>query len=400
MSALPLAGIRVLDLATVLAAPVAATMLGDFGAEVVKIEAPGTGDFTRGAAENSSAGRRSLQWVQEGRNKKSVTIDLRTAAGQQLVRDLVPHFDVVVTNFRRPTLEKWGLTPEQLHELHPTGVIASLTGYGLTGPNQDRGAFDRIASAYSGLTYVTGELGGPPMRSGFAMIDYSAAYLAAYAIVMCIYHRDVNGGSGQIIDLALYEAGFRASEDALLDYTVNGRIRSRNGNLNTAIVPASDFTTADGRWVSVHAGTDSLFHRLVATLEMQDLEFDPRFASMSDRVANQEELYSIIAKWMIGQRAEAAVDLLNQSGVPAAMIMSIADIAADPHYRVRGTIVDVKDEEYGVLSMVAPLPQLSETPGRIQSLGPALGEHTSEVLTETLGLSEQTLLALQQAGVI
>ena len=397
---LPLAGIRVLDLATVLAAPVAATMLGDFGAEVVKIEEPVNGDFTRGTSADISIGRRSLQWLQEGRNKKSVTIDLRTAAGQQLVKDLVPHFDVIITNFRLPTLERWGLTPEQLHQLHPSGIIAALTGYGLTGPYRDRGAFDRIASAYSGLTFVTGEPGGPPMRSGFAMIDYSAAYLAAFAVVMCLYHRDVHGATGQIIDLALYEAGFRASEDALLDYVVNGRVRSRNGNLNSTIVPASDFETSDGRWVSVHAGTESLFRRMIATIGRSDLESDPRFSSMLARVENQSALYSIIAEWMIDQQADSVVNLLNESGVPAALIMSIADIAVDPHYLDRGTIVDVKDDEYGVLSMVAPLPKLSETPGRIGSLGPALGEHTAQVLSETLGLSEQFLLGLHQDGVI
>jgi crotonobetainyl-CoA:carnitine CoA-transferase CaiB-like acyl-CoA transferase len=397
---LPLAGVRVLDVATVLAAPVAATMLGDFGAEVVKVEEPGIGDFTRRGAAESSAGRRSLQWLQEGRNKKSVTVDLRKAAGQQLVRELVPHFDVIVTNFRPPTLERWGLGPQELHELHPAGVIAALTGYGLTGPYRDRGAFDRVASAFSGLTYVSGEPDGPPMRSGYAVIDYCAAYLAAFAIVTCLYHRDVHGGGGQIIDLALYEAGFRASEHALLDYTANGRVRSRNGNHNPFIVPASDFTTSDGRRVSVHAGTDPLFRRLIAAIGRPELAADPRFATMSARLGNQAALYEAIAEWMGEQRADDAVEMLNRAGVPAAPIMSIADIAADPHYRERQTIVDVDDDEYGRLSMVAPLPRLSRTPGRIDGLGPALGEHTEEVLTQTLGLGEQDIAELREAGVV
>lgn len=397
---LPLEGIRVLDLATVLAAPVTATMLGDFGAEVVKVEEPGRGDFTRDGPGSSTPGRRSLQWIQEGRNKKSVTVDLHTPRGQELVRDLVPHFDVVVMNFRPPTLEKWDLTPQRLQEINPQAVLVLVTGYGMSGPFSDRGAFDRVASAYSGLTYVSGEPEGAPTRTGYAVIDYMAAYLAAFATVTALYDRDLNGGVGQIVDLGLYEAGFRASENALLSYAALGEVRERQGNRNLQIVPASDFDTADERRISLHAGTDALFRKLAMVIDMPQLATDPRFATRECRVANQDELYSLIAAWAGRLPADDAVRALNDAGVPASPIMSVADIAADRHYRERGTITTVADDDWGDLPMVAPLPRLSGTPGRIRSLGPRLGEHTEAILTDLLGLDQRSVDALRADGVI
>ncbi|MDI9948504.1 MULTISPECIES: CaiB/BaiF CoA transferase family protein [Rhodococcus] len=397
---LPLEGIRVLDLSTVLAAPVTATFLGDFGAEVVKVEEPGTGDFTRAGLGSEDGRHRSLQWVQEGRNKKSVTIDLRTECGRDLVRQLIPQFDVVVSNYRPPTLEKWGLGPETLQQLNPRAVLVFITGYGLTGPYRDRGAFDRISSAFAGLTYVSGEPDRDPVRSGYSVVDYMSAYLAAFATVTALYHRDHRGGTGQIIDLGLYEAGFRASENALLAYGAAGQIRERLGNKNLGIVPASDFDTADERRISLHAGTDPLFRKLAAVLERPDLATDPRFATRTDRVVHQDALYSIITDWVADQTADHAVKLLNDADIPAAPIMNIADIAADPHYSERGTVVTVDDEQHGVLPMAAPLPRMTGTPGRIRTLGPDLGEHTDAVLTEMLGLSGDDLARLRTDGVI
>ncbi|MFJ6422854.1 CaiB/BaiF CoA transferase family protein [Streptomyces hydrogenans] len=396
MSSLPLAGIRVLDLSTVLAAPVTATFLGDFGAEVVKVEEPGRGDFTRGAA----AGGRSPYWAQEARNKKSVTADLRTAAGQRLVRDLVPHFDVVITNYRPPTLQKWGLDPDALRALAPDTVLVYVTGYGLTGPYRDRGSFDRIASAFAGLTHVTGDPDRPPVRSGYSTIDYMAAYLGAFSVVTALYHRDTAGGGGQVIDLALYEAGFRASEDALTAHATTGRIRERLGNRNPLIVPASDFTTADGRRLSLHAGTDPLFRRLTALMGRPELADAPEYATRGARAAHAEPLYAVIAEWVAEHTADDLAERLNDAGVPASPLMSIADIAADPHYLERGSIVRVEDPEFGELPMPAPIPHLSETPGSIRTTGPALGEHTTEVYRELLGLTPADLAALHAGGVI
>lgn len=391
-----LAGIRVLDLATILAAPVAATMLGDFGADVVKVEIPRRGDFIRG----NDRGDRSPQWAQDARNKTSITLDLHTEAGQELARRLVPHFDVVLCNLRPPTMERWGLEPERLLELNPRAVIACVTGYGLTGPYRDRGAFDRIASAFAGLTYVSGYPDQPPVRSGYALIDYMSAYLAAFAVVTALYHRDAAGGEGQIIDLALYEAGFRASEDALPTFATTGRVRERAGNRNLGIVPASDFRTADGRLLSVHAATDSLFRRLCSVISQPALVDDPRFATRAARAEHQDELYPIIEGWVAGRTADEATKLLSDAGIPAAPLMSVADIASDPHYLARGTIETVEDPDFGQLPMTAPIPTMSATPGRIRRPGPALGEGNESVYGGLLGLSGDELDRLRSEGVI
>lgn len=388
-----LAGIRVLDAATVLAGPVTTTILGDFGADVVKIEDPGAGDFTR-------AGGRSPGWLQEGRNKKSVTLNLRTEAGQRLLHDLVPHFDVVVTNFRPPTLERYRMLPGDLQPLNPRAVILYLTGFGLDGPYRDRGAFDRVASAYSGLTYVTGEPGSPPVRSGYAVIDYMSAYLAAFAVMAALYHRDVTSGAGQVIDLALYEAALRASEDSVPALGLRGEVRGRTGNVNPAIVPASDFETADGRRLSVHAGTDRLFRLLAQAMGAPSLAADPRFASRAARVANQEELYRVIAAWVARQTADAAAARLSAAGVPVSPVMSVADLVRDPHCAARGSVVTVRDPDLGEVPMVAPLPKMSATPGAVRWAGAALGAHTAEVLGELLGLTGADVAELRRGGVL
>jgi crotonobetainyl-CoA:carnitine CoA-transferase CaiB-like acyl-CoA transferase len=387
-----LAGIRVLDAATVLAGPVSATMLGDFGAEVVKIEDPETGDFTRN-------GGRSPGWLQEGRNKKSVALNLRTAEGQALLHRLVPHFDVVVTNFRPPTLARYRMLPADLQPLNPKAVFLYLTGFGLTGPYADRGAFDRIASAYSGLTYATGEPDSPPVRSGYSVIDYMSAYLAAFAVVSALYHRDHRGGDGQVIDLALYEAGLRASEDSVAAYGLENRVRERLGNKNPYIVPASDFETADGRRISLHAGTDPLFRRLTAVMRQPELADDPRFADRDARVAHQDALYPLIAAWVRTLTADHAVKVLSDADIPATPIMSVADLVNDPHCTARGSIVTVPDADFGEVPMVAPLPRMSATPGVVRWPGPTLGAHTEEVLGGLLGLSPAEIGALRAKGV-
>jgi crotonobetainyl-CoA:carnitine CoA-transferase CaiB-like acyl-CoA transferase len=354
-----LSGIKVLDAATVLAGPVTATVLGDFGAEVVKVEDPHVGDFTRVSG-------RSPGWLQEGRNKKSVSLDLRTRAGQEVFHRLVPHFDVVITNFRPPTLERYRMLPEHLQPLNPQAVLLYLTGFGLTGPYRDRGAFDRIASAYSGLTYVTGEPDRPPVRSGYSVIDYMSAYMAAFSVMGALYHRDVAGGPGQVIDLALYEAALRASEDSVTAYGLEHTVRER----------------------------------LASVMGMSELARDPRFATRESRVEHQEELYRIIDGWVAQLTADEVVKMLSDADVPASPIMSVADIVNDPHANTRGSLITVADEEFGDVPMVAPLPRMSATPGQVRWAGPALGEHTAEVLGELLGLDAEGLEQLRRDGAL
>jgi crotonobetainyl-CoA:carnitine CoA-transferase CaiB-like acyl-CoA transferase len=395
---LPLEGIRVLDLSSIIAAPVAATTLGDFGAEIVKVEDPGHGDFMRRGA--ATPGGRSLQWVQDARNKSSITLDLRKKEAREIVHRLLPHFDVLVTNFRPPTLRKWSFDPDTIRSRYPRLVALYVTGYGLTGPYADRGAFDRVASAFSGLTYVSGDADRPPVRTGYAVIDYMGAYAGAFGVVTALYNRDHRGGSGQIIDLALYEPGFRASEDALLAYSATGKVRERVGNTNPKVVPANDYDTADGKRLSIHAGTETLLRRLAKVIGRPGLVDEPAFRDYPSRVENQDALYAIITEWAGRTTLADAMASLVAADIPASPLMSVADIAADPHFRERGTLIDVEDEEYGRLSMVAPIPRMSETPGQVRSLGPALGSGNEAVLGGMLGMSGAEIEALRKAGVI
>ncbi len=393
----PLRGVTVLDLASVLAAPVAATILGEFGADVIKIERPVTGDFLRQHA--TVPGGRTAQWVQEGRNKRSVTIDLHHPTGRDLARQLAASVDVVVTSFRPSTAEHWGIHPDQLLEETAGLVILSVTGYGLTGPYRDRGAFDRITSAFAGHTHVSGYPDRPPVRCGFAVIDYMAAFLGAFAVVAALRARD-EGLGGQVIDLALYEVAARASEAAVAESVLSGTPRDRVGNRHPRIVPASEATTADGCRISYHAGTESLFRRLAGAIGKPDLLNDPRFATQQSRVSHQDELYQEIDQWVSGLTVADAMDRLGAAGVPASPVHSLEEFLTDPHVVDRGTFEIVDDEELGPLPLVAPIPKLSVTPAHTRFTGTALGSATHEVLGDVLGLSPAAIAELIAEGVV
>lgn len=393
----PLAGIRVLDLATFLAAPVAATLLGEFGAEVIKIEDPSGGDFPRW--HGSGPGGRTAQWAQEGRNKQSVAVDLRRPEGQGLARGLAARCDVVVTNFRPATAARWHLTPDDLRAADDRLIVLCVTGFGLTGPYRDRGAFDRIASAFAGHTYVSGYPEHPPVRSGFATIDYLGAYAGAFAVLAALRARDAGGG-GQVIDLALTEIAIRASEASPGEHVATGKVRERLGNRNPTVVPASEAEAADGTRVSYHAGSAGLFPRLAGALGRPDLVDDPRFATHALRVEHQDELYDLVAAWMAGRTGADAVEVLNANGVPASMVNSAADVVADPHVVERGVFERLEDPELGTVVVSTPVPRLSRTPGTTRTLGPALGASTDAVLGGILELDGRRLADLRAGGVI
>lgn len=392
-----LVGLRVLDLAAVLAAPVAATLLGEFGADVIKVEDPGRGDFPRRHA--AGVGDRTPQWLQEGRNKHSVTIDLRNRAGQDLARRLAAECDVVVTNFRPQTAARWRLAPNDLLDVNDQLIVLCITGYGLTGPYSERGSFDRIASAFAGHTDVSGYPDRPPVRGGFATIDYMSAYLGAFAVMVALRARD-SGAGGQVIDLALYEAAFRANEAALAEFAASGRPRMRIGNRNPTVVPATDCTAADGRRISFHAGTEPLLARLGEAIGHPELPLDPRFATSEARTENQDELYRIIEDWISARAGADVVRRFSDAGIPASSVNSLADVLEDEHFRARGTYEMVDDEEFGTLPIATPVPRLSKTPGRTRHLGLALGACNDEILGGLLGLGPSERGRLRHQGVI
>lgn len=398
MSDLPLEGLLVVDLATLVAAPVAGTFLADFGAEVIKVEQPLVGDPTRGVGIIPDG--RHTMFINENRNKKTVTLDLRTPEGQELVRRMALKADVFIMNFRPGQAEQWNIGAEELMKINPALVVLLVSAYGQTGPYRTRGGFDRTASAFAGATHVTGWPDKPPVRSGYALIDYMTAYLGAFAIMMALYNRDVRGGGGEVIDLSLAEAAFRATESSLPEYSLNGTIRERTGNRNPLFVPADDFETADGRIVVINAGTDVLFKRLAQAMGRPDLITHEKFKNRLGRIVNQEELYQIIAKWAAGLDSGPMMELLDAAKVPADIMRNVADLAEDPHMLERESVFRFNDPGKGEMLVPGVVPKLAKRPGRIKHLGGRLGEHNEEIYQGLLGLSPEELAALKAKGVV
>lgn len=398
MSRLPLEGVVVIDFATLLAAPVAATFLGDFGAFVIKVEQPHVGDPTRGLpfAEDG----RHFGWLNEGRNKKAVTLNLKTPDGIRLAHKLVEKADVALLNFRPGKAEAMGIGPEDLHRTNPNLIISLVSAYGQTGLHSKKGGFDRNASAYSGMTYVTGYPDQPPVRSGFAMVDYMTAYLNAFGIMMALYNRATNNSGGEVIDVSLVESAFRSSEGALMDYSMTGNVRERTGNRNVGFVPAENFETKDGKILVVNAGTEPLFAKLVKAMGKPQLLQDPLFATRMARIVNQDKLYEIIGEWVKGITAAEGLKILDDAEVPADLVRTIAELAQDPHMLEREAIMAFQDPEKGKVLIPGVFPKLAKAPGRVEFLGARLGEHNREIYGNFLGLSQEEIDDLESKNVI
>ncbi len=394
---LPLEGVRVLDLGTRIAAPFAATLLAEFGAEVYKVELPGSGDFLREIGP--FVGDYSLWWAVDNRAKKSITLDLRHPEGRELFLRLVPHVDVIVENFRPGTLEEWGLDYPRLRSLNPQLILARVSVYGQTGPYRSRPGLDRIGIAFGGLLYLTGYPDRPPVRPGILVADYLTAVFNAFGIVLALLHR-ARGGSGQWIDLALYESVFRVLEYTAAAYDRLGLVRERQGNRLPNSAPLDNWETKDGQFVCIVAAGDVLFRRLAKAMGRPDLPEDPRFATLQARVAHAEEIHAIVGEWVSRHTAEEVERILVEAEVPVSRVYSIADIFADVHYRERESLITVDDPVIGPVRMQAVYPRLSETPGRVSRGAPKLGEHNDEVYGGLLQLSVAERERLRALGVI
>lgn len=396
---LPLAGIRVLDIGTLIAGPFGATMLGDFGAEIIKVEQPGIGDALRGTPVDGKAAR-SGNWLVEGRNKKSVTLNLRKKEGQDILRELIAHADVLMENFTPGTLERWNLGWEDLRAVNPRLIMVRVSGYGQTGPYAKRAGYDRIALGFSGYMYPTGFPDRFPVRPAFATADYNTGTFAALSAMFALYERDARGGEGQMIDLALYEAPFRITSDLITQYAKTGALRERIGNRNPTFSPAGTFQTRDGRYVQIAAGGDNVWQRLAEAIDMAPLATDPRYAKSRDRIARADELEQLLADWIAEHDFADIETRLAKGNVPFGGIYTAADIATDPHYQARANIAVIADEEEGPVTMPAVVPKLCGTPGRIAHAGPPLGQHNQEIYGGLLGKTEAEIAALAGAGVI
>ena len=395
---LPLNGVRLLDIGTRIAAPFAATLLGDFGAEVIKVELPGTATSCARSARSRSA--TPCWWAVEARNKKSITLDLRTPRGQDLFKRLVREADVVVENFQPGTLEQWGLGYDILSAVNPDLILTRASVYGQDGPYRDRPGLDRNGIGFGGLLYLTGYRDRPPVRPGIIVSDYLTAIFNALAIVIALYHRDARGGRGQWVDLALYESVFRILEHTLPAYDKLGLVREREGNRLRNSAPLDNWETEDGQYICIVAAGDGLFPRLARAIGREDLLSDPRFSSLARRAEHGDEINDIVAEWCRRHTATEIEAIMLDAKVPVTRAFSIADIAADPHYRARGDIVTVDDPTVGPLRMPAVYPRLSATPGRIARGAPKLGEHNEEIYVGLLGLRADEIDGLRADGVI
>jgi succinyl-CoA---D-citramalate CoA-transferase len=398
MATLPLEGVRILDLGTRIAAPFAATLMADFGAEVIKVELPGAGDFMRSIGPFAEG--YSLWWAVEGRNKKSITLDLRRPRGQELLKRLVALSDVAVENFQPGTLEEWGLGYEALRAINPGLILTRASVYGQTGPYRDRPGLDRNGIGFGGLLYITGYRDRPPVRPGIIISDYLTGVFNAFAIMMALYHRDVHRGRGQWVDLALYESIFRVLEHTVAGYDRLGTVREREGNRLRNSAPLDNWETKDGEFVCIVAAGDGLFPRLARAMGREDLLKDPHFASLRDRAENADAINAIVGDWVRQHTAAEVEAILVAAKVPVTRAYSMADIAADPHYQARDDIVSVDDPTIGPVRMQSVYPRLSETPGRIRRGAPKLGEHNDEIYGSLLGLSPEEIAALRADGTI
>ncbi len=392
----PLAGIRVIDIGTMVAGPVSATLMADLGADVIKIEQPGRGDSLRhiGPAVEGE----SLWWNVEGRNKKSVTLDLHHPEGQRILKEMLKNADVLVENFRPGILAKWKLSWEHLKQVNPKLVMLSVSGYGQTGPYANRAGYDRIALAMGGTLNATGYPDRAPVKLGTAMADYSTALFGAYGIMVALYHRDTHGGEGQQIDLSLYETVFRFTDVMVTAFDKMGLPRERTGNLHFAAAPGDHFETCDGRYIVLTVSNDRMFGRLCEAIPA--LGREERYSTHAKRTECVEELNAIVADWIKSLPVLEVCRVLEEKGLAYSLIYSIKDIVADPHYEARGTIASVEHPKLGALKMPAVQPRFSGTPSPQIKPAPALGAHTDEVLRELAGLSAGQIAEFRQAGTV
>ena len=397
---LPLSGIRVLDIATFIAAPYAAAIMGEFGAEVIKVEQPGTGDPFRRFGTPTERADSTLAWLTEGRNKKSVTLDLRSPEGADLFKRLVRISNVVCENFRPGTLEKWGLGWETLHQLNPDLVMLRVSGYGQTGPYRDRPGFARVGHAVGGLSNLAGMPGETPVTPGStSLADYLSGLYGAVGVLLALRHRD-SGGGGQYIDIALYESVFRVLDELAPAFGREGIVRERQGVGTANACPHGHFPTGDGRWIAIACTNDKMFARLADAMGRPELACEELYGPQRKRLAANREVDRLVGEWTQSLSLDEAMARCLEFGVPSGPLNTIADIFADPHFAARGNMARIIDDELGEIVVPSVIPKLSETPGRITNLGPALGASNDEVYGELLGLSPEDIERLRRSKVI
>ena len=391
-----LAGVRVVEMGQLIAGPFCGKTLGEFGADVVKIEAPGAGDPLRNWRLIKEG--TSVWWQVQSRNKRSVALDLRQKEGQDIARQLIAEADVLVENFRPGTLEAWGMSPEELHKLNPGLVMLRISGYGQTGPYRDLPGFGAIGEAMGGLRHLTGEPGRVPVRVGVSIGDTLAALHGTIGVLTALYHRKVNGGQGQVIDVALHEAVFNVMESLVPEYSAFGVVREAAGSALPGIAPSNAYPCQDG-WVLVAGNGDSIFKRLMDAIGRPDLGAAADLADNAGRVARVHEIDAAIGAWSAQHSVQQVLDALGAARVPAGKVYTAKDIVEDPHYRARDMLLTQETRDGYCVEVPGIVPKLSATPGTIRSSAPHLGDDTDAVLAEA-GLTAEQIALLRSKGVI
>ncbi len=394
----PLKGLRVIDAGTMIAGPLAATQLADFGAEVIKVELPGIGDSMRHWTPMKEG--RSLWWKVIARNKRLITLTLSKPRGQELFRELVRSADIVIENYRPGTFERWGLGYDALAKINPRLVMVRVSGFGQTGPYAKRGGYGTIAEAFSGIPSFTGFPDRPPTLPGFPMADSVAATFAAMSAMFAIYNRDHGSGRGQEIDVSLYEPLFRLVEAQVIGFDQLGIVKKRQGNRLAEDSPRNTYQTSDGRWIGISASSQRTFERLATAIGMPNLIDDPRFVDNNSRCTHDVALDEIIAKWFKERTCNEVMAIFDKADVVAGPVLDIADIVNDPHYQARENIVPVPDDDFGQVRMQGVVPKFGSTPGAVRHAGRALGADNRAIFVDELGISEGEFASLQAEGVI
>ncbi len=393
----PLAGLKVIELGTLIAGPFAARICAEFGAQVIKVESPDGGDPLRKWRKLYEG--TSLWWFVQARNKQSLTLNLKHAAGLEVLKKLLSEADIVIENFRPGVLEKLGLGWEVLHALNPKLVMVRLSGFGQTGPMKEQPGFGAVGESMGGLRYITGFADRPPVRTGISIGDSIAALWGVIGALMALRHREVNGGSGQVVDVALYEAIFAMMESMVPEFDVFGFIRERSGNIMPGITPSSIHTSSDGKHIQIGANGDAIFKRFMQAIGRNDLAAAPDLASNDGRDARRDELYGVIDRWVASLPLEQVLAALNQAEVPASRIFSAEDMFHDPQFLAREMLLAAKLPDGKAFKMPGIVPKLSETPGGVDWVGPQLGEHNQAVLN-ALGYSDAQIAELKTLGAI
>jgi len=394
----PLADLRVVEMGTLLAGPFCGQLLGDFGAEVIKVEPPNQGDPMRVWGREKAHGQ-SLWWPVVARNKKSVTINLREAAGQELARELIKEADFLLENFRPGTMERWGLGYEELQKINPGLIMIRVSGFGQTGPYSSRAGFGAVGEAMGGLRYVCGDPSTPPSRMGISIGDSLAATFACVGALAALHHKE-RTGEGQVVDSAIYEAVLNMMESLVTEYDKAGYIRERTGAILPNVAPSNIYPTKDGKLILIAANQDTVFGRLTEAMGQPELAQNERYATHTARGAVQEELDQLISDWTLTIEAEQLEQLMNDFGIPSGKIYTTPEMLEDAHFKAREAIATTLHPQFGELKMQNVAPKLSKTPGGIRRPGPELGQHNEAIFTEVLNKSPEELAALIEQGII